>query len=612
VSSKHLPGRFRRGRAGNHAPAPRRRRRWPWVLAGVFVIVGAVGAVGGVFALQAFEVRDNLLTAKAKLGAIPEMAAAGNQDKIEAVADDVLALTTASDEIVQSPLWDAASAVPVVGVNVAAVKSATEATHILVRDAMPPALQLLSTAQIDKLKVEGGGINLDPFRGAIEMLPAVSQAIADAESHVAAIDRKELLPVVDDAVGQLLDVMEQAGPALEMVEKYLPTLLQVAGSEGPRTYLVVFQNNAEIRATGGNGATSAVISVDNGKIQMREDETTAYFHLAGVNGWLEHPMPESTLSMYEFDFDVYAQNYTRTPDFPTSAQMYRSLWQTNVGGDIDGVIAIDPVVLANLLVATGPITLEDGSQLTSENVVKALLSDSYERFGKDGLAADAYFADVAGKAFETIASGKWDPMTMIEQLQKSIEEQRIYMWFPREAEQAISAELNVDGALATDNTKTTQVGAFLVNASYSKLEYYLSSKTDITCDPAARTVTTTVTLTSAVPGYGLSGYTLAWRNPELGLDRTTMILDVLSYAVPGGTITSNPENGDFYDWTRTGSEAGRQGKSITMTLAMGETKTVSFTSTLPEGELAPLEVRFTPTVTQTPVTIADTCDSLFG
>lgn len=611
MSRKHPPGRFRKGRAGNHAPAPQRRRRWPWVLLGTFVFLGGVVAVGGIFGMQALEVRDNLLTAKSKLGELPSLAKAGDQEKIEALAADVLVLTSASDEIVQGPLWDAASAVPVVGANVAAVKSATEATHILVRDAMPPALQLLSIAQLDKLKVEGGGINLDPFRGAIDILPAVNAAFVDAEAHVASIDRAELLPVVDDAIGQLLDVMDEAGPALGMVEKYLPTLLQLAGADGPRTYIVLFQNNAEIRATGGNAATSAIVSVDNGKIEMREDEQSDYFHLAGVKGWLSHEMPESTLAMYEDDFDAYAQNYTRTPDFPTSAQMYRSLWQTNIGGDVDGVISIDPVVLSFMLAATGPVKLDDGSELTSENVVKVLLSDAYERFGTDGLAADAYFADVAGKVFEKVSSGDWDPMKMLEQMQKAMDQQRVYAWFPREAEEALATEFKLDGALTTDNATTTQVGAYLVNASYSKLEYYLTTKTDITCDPAARTVTTSVTMTNSVPGWNLSQYTLAWRNPVLNIDRTTMILDVLSYAVPGGTITSNPENGDFSDWTRTGSEAGRDGKSITILLPMGETKTVSFTSTLPEGELGPLEVRYSPTVTETPVTIADSCEALF-
>lgn len=571
-----------------------------------------MGVVGGIFAGQAFEVRDNLLAAKTQLSALPGLAKAGDQAQIEAVAAEVLKLTTEADKTVQGPLWDMASTVPVVGVNISAVRSATEATHILVRDAMPPALELLSTIQLDKLKVEGGGINLEPFRGAIGVMPAVTAAFGDAEARVSGIDRQKLIPVVDDAIGQLLDVMDEAGPALEMVEKYLPTLLQMAGSEEPRTYVVLFQNNAEIRATGGNAATSAIVSVDNGKIEMRDDEQAEAFHMAGVNGYLDYELPDATLAMYEDDFDVYAQNYTRTPDFPTSAQMYRSLWQSTNGGDVDGVISIDPVVLSHMLEATGPVTLEDGSQLNSENVVKALLSDSYERFGTNGLAADAYFADVAGRVFQTVSSGAWDPLIMLEQLQKAAEEQRTYLWFAREGEQALSNEFNLDGALAADNVARTQVGTYLVNASYSKLEYYLSTSMAVSCDPAARTVTTALTMTNTISDPNLSEYTLAWRNPNLGLLRTTMLLDVISYAVPGGTITSNPENGEFADWTRTGSEAGRDGKSITITLPMGETKTVAYTSTLPEGPLGPLEVRYSPTVTQTPVTIDASCDGLFG
>ena len=428
-------------------------------------VLAPIGIVVGIFAAQALEVRDNLLEAKDQLTTVTDLAQEGDQAGIEQVGTDVLALTTNASSIVQGPLWDAASDLPGVGVNVAAVRSATEATHTLVTDAMPPALELLGSIQLDNLKVEGGGINLAPFESAIEVLPAIDAAFADAESQVADIERDELNPVVDDAIGQLLDVMEQAGPALEMVEKYLPTLLSVAGANEARTYVVLFQNNAEIRATGGNAANGTVVSVDDGKIEMRKDDLTDAFHNAGYRGWLQYEMPEETLAMYEYDFDVYAQNYTRTPDFPTSAAMYRSLWQTSTGGDIDGVISIDPVALSYMMVATGPIELEDGTVLTSENVVQVLLSDTYERFGTDGDAADAYFSDVAGKVFEKVSEGDWDFMDMLAQIQKSITEDRLYMWFSREGDEDFATELGVDGSLATDNAAATQVGAWINNAS---------------------------------------------------------------------------------------------------------------------------------------------------
>lgn len=605
-------GRYRVDRPGNHARAVRRRRRWPWVLSGAFIVVLGIAAVGGVFALQAFQVRDDLTAAKEKLGSITDLVKAGDSAQLQVVADDVLALTAHADSIVQTPLWDAAAAVPEVGENVAAVRGATIAANILVRDALPAGVQLLGSVQLDQLAVEGGGINLDPFRSAVEIMPQITSAFADAEAHVATIDRSRLLPVVDTAIGQLLDVMNDAGPALGMVDKYLPTMLDLAGAQGPRTYLVIFQNNAELRATGGNGATGKIIRVDNGAITQIEDESAEQFFMAGIAGDGTLPFAPETDSLYEEDTALFSQNYTRTPHFPTTANMFDNLWNSTTGGRFDGVISLDPVVLSYMLEATGPVLLDDGSEINSGNAVQILLSETYERFGIDGLAADAYFAQVSAKVFDTVSSGKWDPTTMLAQLQRGVAEQRLYAWFSRENEEAMATEANVAGDLAADNAAQTQLGIYLNDAAYSKLEYYLSTAVEVTCDPAARTVTTNLTMSSTVPGPDISGYTLGWRNNRLGLPRTTMILDALYFAPPGGTIVGSvPEAGDIADFDRSGVENGRQGKSLTLALPMGETRTVSFTSTLPEGALGPVEVRYSPTVTSTPVTIADSCAAVF-
>jgi hypothetical protein len=603
--------RYRADRVGEHA-RHYRRRRWPWaVLAGTVVVFAAVGGVGYIFAQQAFGVRDDLLAAKSTLSGLPDAVKAGDAAALQAAADDVLVLTTRAEETVQGPLWDVAASVPFVGQNIAAVTRATEAVHILARDAIPPGIQLLSTMDLTQLSVEGGGINLDPFKGAIDVLPAINSAFADAEAQVAPIDRSALIPVVDEAIGELLDVMDQAGPALETVEKYLPTILQLAGADSPKTYIVLFQNNAEIRATGGNAANSSIMRVDNGGIEMLEGDDPNNYANAGYYGQGSFAPPQETLDLYEQDFVPNAQNFTRTPDFPTSAQMYSTLWNTSTGSNIDGVISIDPVVLAHMLIVAGPLTLDDGTEINGGNVVKALLSDSYERFGTDGRAADAYFAEVADKVFSHLTAGNWDPLDMLNALEASMNEQRIYAWFPAPEHEAMAVEFGMDGALTGDPAEGTEIGVWANNASYSKLEYYLTNSIAVTCNAEARTVTSALTMTSAVPGSNLSGYTLGWRNNRLGLPRTTMILDTLSFSVPGGTITSDPEYGDFADWTRTGTEQGRAGRSLTMTLAMGETKTVAFTSTVPEGAVGPLKVRYSPTVTTTPVTIDPSCDALF-
>ncbi|OCG74678.1 DUF4012 domain-containing protein [Microbacterium sediminis] len=610
MSSSRPRFRYRARRAGDHARFAR-RRIWPWVTAGVFALVLVVGIVGAVFAREALSVRDDLMAAKSKVGQITSLVSAGDTEGVQRVAQETLELTARADKTVAGPLWDFAAGVPFVGQNIAAVKSATQATHILVRDAVPVGVRLLETIDPSKLKLEGGGINLDPFEQAQSDLPAITAAFGAAKAKIEPIELDALHPVVSDALRELIEVVDQAAPALEMLEKYLPTLLQMLGKDEPREYMVIFQNNAEIRATGGNPATFNVMQVEAGDVEKRDDWVSAQAFNMGISGVQYADMPQETLDLYEWDFARFSQNYSRTPDFPTTAHLFNSLWQNASGEPLDGVISIDPPALARMLTVTGPVTLADGSEINADNAVSMLLFETYERFGLDGASADAYFADVADRVFEKVTSGDWDPMAMLKALQWGVEEQRIYAWFPREEEQAVSLELGIDGALSSDNEAETQVGVYVNDAAYSKLEYFYSQDVAVTCDTAARTMTTTLTMRNTITDPNLNGYTLGWRNNSLGLPRTTMILDVMYFAPPGSTITGfEPAAGDFDGWDRAGAEKGHPVQSVSVALPMGETRTVSFTSTLPEGELGPLAVRHAPTVGETPVTIDASCGGL--
>ena len=55
----------------------------------------------------------------------------------------------------------------------------------------------------------------------------------------------------------------------------------------------------------------------------------------------------------------------------------------------------------------------------------------------------------------------------------------------------------------------------------------------------------------------------------------------------------------------------RETRSLFVTIPTGESRTVSFTSTVPDGAAAALDIRYSPTVTQTPVTVDASCEQLF-
>lgn len=595
--------------------APRRARVWPWVVGGVLGVLGGTAAVAGVLGatltVQAVEVRDDLLAAKSTLGRLGSLVEARDEAGLQAAAEDVSVRTARAAETVQGPLWQMASDVPVVGANIDAVSRVTRAVDILVRDALPPGMQMIADLDIKKLALEGGGFNLEPLKQAQASIPVVSQAFTAAKAETDGIQSDQLMDAVSGPVAEIRDVIDRTAPTLDVVNRYLPTLLSMAGADGGKTYLIVFQNNAEIRATGGNPAASIIMKVDQGKFELLDQASSRTFYEEGTAGEQFSDIPAETLALYPSSFARYSQDYTMTPSFPTTVQLFQDLWQRTNGERFDGVISIDPVVLSHMLAVAGPVDVA-GEQISSDNAVKSLLSDAYERF-PNGRDSDVFFSEVSRAVFSHLTAGKWDPAEMLDALAKSAEEQRLLLSFTDEQAQQLSRELELDGALQMDNTAHTQVGTYLNDYSVGKLEYHLSQSVAATCDVGARTITTTTTLTNSIPNSIQSKYTLGARNGNFGLPRTSMMLDVLFFAPPGGqVIATDPSTSEESGFDRAGTQDNNTALSRLVVVPQGETRTVSSTVQLPEGPLGPLQLRHTPTASDTPVTIDPSCGELFA
>lgn len=572
----------------------------------------AVVAVSLAFMHQAGIVRTDLLGAQAKLSFVPQIVANRDIDGLNQVSGEVLEMTERADAGSAGPLWDLASSIPFVKDNTEAVQQLTAMTRDLTARALPPTVDLLSASDFSSLAVEGGGINLEPFRQAEGALPEITAAFTDAKAVTDGIDRTNVLPLVTEPLDQVAQIVDQAAPSLTLVEKYLPSLLAAAGGDGPKTYLVVFQNNAEIRATGGNPAASSVMVVDNGRIELKEQSDSMAFYAAGQAGRSALDLPESTLALYPDTFTRYSQDFTFTPDFPTTARLFESLWDRTDGSQFDGVISIDPVVLSHMLEVLGPVDLPTGEQITAENAVKLVLSDAYQRYGDagdNGRSSDEFFALVSSTVFSRLSGGQWNPIAMFEQLTRSALEQRINLWFTDEQAQALVTEVGLDGGLRTDNAASTQVGIYLNDFSVGKLEYHLATEVFASCNAADRTVNVSMNLRNSITDDITNAYTLGARNGTYGLPRTTMMLDTLFFAPPGATITAmDPSDGDIPSLSRSGRENGNTGESRMVTLGQNETRTVSYTVQLPGGPLGPLDLRHTPTASDTPVTVDASCD----
>ena len=297
--------------------------------------------------------RSDLLAAKDRLSGLTAARPRRGCRDFETVAAEVVAYTARADEKVQGPMWTFASGVPFVGQNVAAVRGAAEATHILVRDALPASFGVLERHEPRQDPARGRRIRPRAVPAGADRSARDQCGVRQGRGAVADIDRDSLLPVVDDAVGELVEVIDEAAPLLRTVEQVLPPALQIAGDAGPRSYLIIFQNNAEIRATGGNPAATVLMRVDQGKMYLETQADSSTFAESGTEGQdscssLRRPSRcTPTISRGT------TQNFSRTPNFPTTAQLFTSLMGRDDRGAAGGVISIDPVVLSYILSVTG-------------------------------------------------------------------------------------------------------------------------------------------------------------------------------------------------------------------------------------------------------------------
>lgn len=137
-------------------------------------------------------------------------------------------------------------------------------------------------------------------------------------------------------------------------------------SGGKKSYLILFQNNAEIRPGGGFLGSFARLDLENGGIKNIDFEKNIYTldksFLASGGG--EQPPKEYT-SLFSTLLMRDSNNYS---DFSQSAKNVMRFYKEESGRDVDGVIAIDTTLFRNLLKVTGPIPMpEYNLNVTADN-----------------------------------------------------------------------------------------------------------------------------------------------------------------------------------------------------------------------------------------------------
>lgn len=142
------------------------------------------------------------------------------------------------------------------------------------------------------------------------------------------------------------------------------SVLRLLGSDQWQRYLLLFQNNTELRATGGFVGSFALMDVEDGRIINLEIPGGGTYDLQGqLMALVRSPQP---LHLINPRWEFHDANWW--PDFPTSARKAAWFIEQSRGGSVDGVIGVTNTLLERILEVVGPIPMpEYGRTITAEN-----------------------------------------------------------------------------------------------------------------------------------------------------------------------------------------------------------------------------------------------------
>lgn len=282
-----------------------------------------------------------------------------------------------------------------------------------------------------------------------------------ALSELAVVDTKSLPVEYQQSFTDFRILFAGLVQDLKKTNTVFSGLETILGGDQPRRYLVLFQNQHELRATGGFIGSVAIVDVQRGKIiNLEVPEGGSYDFQGQLSAYVKPPLP---LQMANARWEFQDANWF--PDFPASAQKAAWFYEKSRGATVDGVIAINASVLEDLLEVMGPISNEQyGLVLNASDALEKLQtvveSDAARATNKPKAIIGAVLKQMLENGTAFSPNNAAGVMTT---LAKALEEKAIQVYFTDEKVEEKFSSLGWTGEMTA--VRPNQDYLFVVNTN---------------------------------------------------------------------------------------------------------------------------------------------------
>lgn len=436
------------------------------VLAGLggAVLLGLLWSAWVVFA-TARDLREVEDQAQIMRAALIRGDAAGARDALAGYQDAADAAAGRTD----GPTWWLFEHTPLLGDDAEGVAVVAQVLSGIGREGLPPVAGAAEEVTADSFQPESGVFPVARIEAMAEPAQQSEAAFDDAATRLQRVDPSGFLGPVASRFAVLRELVEDARDTLGSTYRASRLMPALLGDGAPRSYLLVFQNNAESRSSGGLPGSLSLVRARDGEVDIVEQVDMAAL---GATEAPILPLTEEERLVFGEILGRTGVDATLTPDFPRAAELIRARWEKVMRTRLDGVILVDPVAVSYLLRGTGPVAVPGSAPVTPANVVFKVENEIYVQAGTTTAQSD-YQNAVAKAVFDTFADGRGDTVESIRGLVSGVLEGRVRLHLFGEREQAEIAGTRIAGEFVDRAGDPPEVGIYVNDGGPTKMQYYL-------------------------------------------------------------------------------------------------------------------------------------------
>ena len=248
------------------------RRRLLLLLA-VLAVIGVAYA-----AWLGWQVQRELTAAQASVTRLQAAVNDGDVAARDRAAADLQEAARGARDATDGPAWSVVAHLPLLGDDATGLRALSRSLDIVATDAARPLLDTVD--RLDEV-VSDGRIDPAVVQALGSPVSKAHTAVASASAQVSSLDSSGYAGALKSRFRTYVGQVSDLANGLSSAEKATTVLPGMLGAERPRDYLLVFQNNAEIRATGGLPGSWALVHAEDGRLSLVEQGTAGAFPHAG-------------------------------------------------------------------------------------------------------------------------------------------------------------------------------------------------------------------------------------------------------------------------------------------------------------------------------------------